>query len=112
MPAGNNRRKWLRKELGYPAFIVIGGERRRCLVKNVSGGGAKLEVRTAADVPDEFILCLSALGPPCRKCHVMWREQGRLGVEWKESVSKAACESNTCAFECPPPAVEAADAPA
>jgi hypothetical protein len=104
MPAERNRRKTTRKGLGYPAIIVIGAERRRCLVRDVSQGGARIDVNGAADVPDEFSLCLSASGPPCRRCRVAWRAERRLGVEWIGTISRTACESRTCAFTCPPPA--------
>lgn len=100
----SNRRKWPRKDIVYPAYIVLGPERRRCSVKNASTGGAKLEVHAPEEVPDDFVLCLSVSGPPCRKCHVVWREAGRIGVEWTGSVSKAECEGKTCRFECPSPA--------
>jgi hypothetical protein len=100
-----DKRKSPRKELNYPAFVVVGAERFRCLVADVSEEGARVSLTLAVELPPEVILCLSANGPPCRKGRVMWRKIDSVGLQWTARVSKATCEEHSCPFECRSPAL-------
>jgi hypothetical protein len=53
-----------------------------CLVRNLSAGGACLEVASQLGIPDDFVLVIEVdhLRQPC---HVMWRSTTRLGVAFQ-----------------------------
>ena len=80
------RRKNFRVEWNSPARIYDpdGHFDRQCIVSNFSNGGARIIGLKPDSVPDEFILRIS---PNCRaqKCHVIWRSNDALGVEFTES---------------------------
>jgi hypothetical protein len=50
-----------------------------CVIRDLSDGGAGLDVVSSAGIPDHFTLVLrtDCLHFPC---HVAWREDSRLGV--------------------------------
>ncbi len=52
-----------------------------CRVRNLSPGGACLEVASQIGIPDDFVLVVGVdhLKAPC---HVIWRTATRLGVEF------------------------------
>jgi PilZ domain len=56
-----------------------------CLMKDVSATGAKLELQTESDIPDEFTLLLSKYGNVRRKCTVSWRSKATVGVRFDDS---------------------------
>lgn len=101
----NDKRKSPRKDLNYPAFVVVGAERYRCLVADISASGARVEIAIADELPPEVLLCLSINGPPCRKGRVMWQRSGSVGLKWTARLSKATCREHACPFECHSPAV-------
>ena len=49
----------------------------QCVVRNVSEGGACLEIRDP--LPDSFVLVLDDVP---RTCRVVWRQASRVGVEF------------------------------
>lgn len=53
-----------------------------CRVRNLSPIGACLEVASQIGIPDDFVLLIENehLKQPC---HVIWRLDGRLGVEFR-----------------------------
>jgi hypothetical protein len=53
-----------------------------CRVRNLSAHGACLEVASQIGIPDDFVLVIDYdhLRQPC---HVIWRHDTRLGVEFK-----------------------------
>ena len=59
-----------------------------CIVRNLSGGGAMLEVETPLGVPRAFRIVMShdAKGRPCR---VVWRTEKRMGVAFADLRSTA-----------------------
>ena len=77
-------RKHKRQPLHYPAWIFLAPDRQplQCMLSDVSKSGAKITLGAAADIPDQFMLLLSADGKTRRKCRVAWREAKRLGVEF------------------------------
>ena len=55
-----------------------------CRVRNLSPGGACLEVATQLGIPDDFVLVVESdhLKQPC---HVVWRTATRMGVEFRSA---------------------------
>jgi hypothetical protein len=53
-----------------------------CTVRNLSDGGACLEVGSSIGIPDDFDLDIDPdrLG---RHCHVAWRTERRIGVAFR-----------------------------
>jgi hypothetical protein len=49
-----------------------------CVIRDISAGGACLELDPAAALPEEFDLIPT--GNDARSCRVVWRYSGRLGV--------------------------------
>ena len=79
------RRKYKRKTLNYPArFAVEIGKIWECVVRDISEGGARLEVRDDTDLPERFSLLLSKQGSSLRKCRVVWRASHLIGVQFDE----------------------------
>jgi hypothetical protein len=52
-----------------------------CAVRNLSSQGAMLLVSGPHGIPDEFVLELDE-GSILHDCHVIWREEKRIGVEF------------------------------
>ena len=82
---GMNRRKAIRRTIGYGAkiFASDGSWHRDCRVLDVSASGAKIEVDQPKDLPDEFVLALSMHGNAMRQCHVVWAKARQLGVKFE-----------------------------
>ncbi|HTQ82532.1 MAG TPA: PilZ domain-containing protein [Pseudolabrys sp.] len=55
-----------------------------CRVRNLSPGGACLEVASQLGIPDDFVLVVESdhLKQPC---HVVWRTATRMGVEFRNA---------------------------
>jgi hypothetical protein len=58
------------------------GTLAQCTVRNLSDAGACLIVNDPVSIPSEFDLALEREKLP-RRCHVIWREQNRIGVEFR-----------------------------
>ena len=52
-----------------------------CVVRNISEGGACIEVPAPAGVPNDFSLYIGNDGVR-RGCHVAWRADRRIGVQF------------------------------
>ncbi len=66
------------------ATIVFDGGRTRldCVIRNLSEGGAKLEVATVKNIPQSFDLLVPRHRP--HHCRVAWRALKELGVQFVE----------------------------
>ena len=53
-----------------------------CRVRNMSRAGACLEVSSQVGIPNDFVL-LIAYDKFKQTCHVVWRSDTRLGVEFR-----------------------------
>jgi hypothetical protein len=53
-----------------------------CRVRNMSAVGACLEVTSQVGIPNDFVLIVS-YDHFTRPCHVIWRSDTRLGVEFR-----------------------------
>ena len=64
------------------ATIVFDGGRTRldCVIRNLSDGGAKLEVPTVKNIPQSFDLMVPRHRP--HHCRVAWRALKEIGVQF------------------------------
>ena len=53
-----------------------------CRVRNLSERGAMLDVASPLGIPDDFVLVIEG-DHFKQQCHVIWRTQTRLGVEFR-----------------------------
>jgi len=80
---GISDRKETRKPLGYPGRIFLWeGEPMGCTLLDVSKGGARLAVHDVGAIPETFLLMLAAAGGVRRKCKVVRRSKGEIGVQF------------------------------
>jgi hypothetical protein len=61
--------------------ISFGGSGIDCLVRNMSDGGANLEVESQNGIPSSFELVIN-VEHSNHRCHVVWRKARRIGVEF------------------------------
>lgn len=68
-----------------PAIISFDGGRTQegCIIRNLSDGGAKLEVGAVRGIPQNFTLLVPGHRP--QHCRVAWRALRELGVEFQHS---------------------------
>ena len=59
--------------------ISFGGSGVDCLVRNISVGGANLEVESQIGIPSSFDLVIN-VERSNHHCHVVWRKARRIGV--------------------------------
>lgn len=73
-----------RRNTRHPAILLNrnGSILCLCMMKDVSASGAKLELLTPAEVPDEFTLRLSKFGNVHRDCEISWRSETVIGVRF------------------------------
>jgi hypothetical protein len=67
-----------RRNANIEAIIAFGRTQMACIIRNVSDGGAKLEVTSVRSVPDAFDLHLPNHRP--QRCRVAWRSLKEIGV--------------------------------
>jgi len=80
----SERRKHPRQNMRWKALIVAvsGSVVCECMMANVSKAGAKLFMRTPADVPNDFVLVLAKKAEVRRLCEVTWRDENSIGVKF------------------------------
>jgi hypothetical protein len=54
-----------------------------CRVRNISTGGACLDVASPFGIPEDFVLVIES-DHMRQPCHVVWRNGNRLGVEFRQ----------------------------
>jgi PilZ domain len=71
-----------RRNTMIAATIVFDGGNSRvdCVIRNLSEGGAKIEVPSARAIPQSFDLMVKGHRP--HQCRVAWRALRELGVEF------------------------------
>ena len=69
-----------RRVVHIAAVIAFAGGRRRiaCVIRNMSPGGAKLEVASVREIPQTFDMLVPGRDPLA--CQVVWRSLKELGV--------------------------------
>lgn len=87
-----NRRKSVRRAIGYGATIVApdASWTHKCRVIDISQSGAKLALDQPAELPQDFVLMLSERSGPMRRCHLVWKTGGQVGVEFPRAKGAAA----------------------
>ncbi len=85
-----DKRKKQRRALHYTAWIGTGAsaQLRNCTMSDISDTGAKLDVKNAEDVPEEFQLHLSGRGGIYRKCRTVWRTGEQVGVLFEKALEQ------------------------
>jgi hypothetical protein len=71
-----------RRNTTIAAAIVFDGGRSRmdCVIRNMSDGGAKLEVASVRNIPDQFELLVPKHRP--QPCRVAWRALREIGIQF------------------------------
>jgi hypothetical protein len=82
MPSESRRKP--RRAFFHAAWLHLGEglPRRKCAVADISDSGARLDVAAPQDLPDHFVLMLSASGSARRLCRMVWRSPNQIGVQF------------------------------
>jgi hypothetical protein len=75
------KRNTERHEIHKAGTISFQGSSIACTVRNISIGGAKLEVQSGVRIPDSFDLTIDA-EEDARQCDVVWRTDRQIGVSF------------------------------
>ena len=62
--------------------MLDAGQRRECVVTNISDHGAHISVADSEAIPDSFLLLLAENGAARRRCRVIWRKAREVGVKF------------------------------
>ena len=73
------KRAAVRQHVLKAATIEFGSGEIRCVVRNISATGAALDLSSPIEIPEHFTLALPADGQQM-PCHVVWRNDRRIGV--------------------------------
>ncbi len=73
-----------RRQFHYSARILTdkNAPPLTCSISDVSETGARIVLEQDEDLPDRFVLLLTASGDARRICRVVWRTGSTLGVEF------------------------------
>jgi hypothetical protein len=79
-----DRRRYPRMELGLKGSMAFGPcvPRRRCVITDISEGGARLHIGFLLDPPDRFGLSLLQADTFHRECGLVWRSQLEIGIKF------------------------------
>jgi PilZ domain len=77
----NDKRDTQRQSVMKAGTILFDGSGIDCLVRNMSDGGANLEVESQTGIPSSFELLIE-IENINHHCHVVWRKARRIGVEF------------------------------
>ena len=77
-------RKKPRRRFRLSAKLLTAGNKllRSCSISDISESGARIVLESDYELPDHFVLLLSARGSPRRNCRVVWRAGLIVGVEF------------------------------
>jgi hypothetical protein len=59
--------------------LAFGGGSIDCMVRNISSGGARLDVVSPVGLPESFTLIIQT-SQLMRRCHAVWHDDKRIGV--------------------------------
>jgi hypothetical protein len=78
-----------RRQFHYSAQILTDkkGPPRECSISDISETGARLLLARDEELPDRFVLLLTASGDARRVCRVVWRTGMAVGVEFPDGRS-------------------------
>jgi hypothetical protein len=78
-----NRRRYIRRSSDAGALIRFdGGNGVRCTVRDISVGGARLQLEDRSDLPTYFMLTVPAEGIE-RGCTLVWKDGEQIGVRFR-----------------------------
>jgi len=84
-----NKRKSLRRQIRYTAWLVLDGDQLHgCVLSDASDSGARIEIEDSKIVPDAFMLLLTGNGSARRKCRVVWRKPQQVGVKFEQRLAR------------------------
>jgi hypothetical protein len=75
----HERRRHKRLHVGKTARIEFDGSRLDCVIRNLSDAGARLQLSSAACIPQSFVLFVTPK-KDARSCEVVWSNERDLGV--------------------------------
>jgi hypothetical protein len=78
----SNRRGKSRKEINWPASVLVEGHLIECRISDVSESGAKIRIPGDKDLPSEFKIVFSLKGQIWRSCKIIWRDKNETGVQF------------------------------
>jgi hypothetical protein len=80
-------RKKPRRQFHYTARILTDDESPpiACSIADISETGARLMLEHDQELPENFLLLLTANGGARRNCRVVWRTEAVIGVEFPEA---------------------------
>lgn len=78
------KKREARKSLNQPGWITLEGgfAARQCLVKDMSGSGAKISLDNAGALPDQLRLAFTRDARTGRTCRVVWRRGNSAGLKF------------------------------
>jgi hypothetical protein len=78
------KRNARRKPLHYRAWIVPAPKHpaQECMLADFSDTGARIHRPHEVEIPDDFVLLLTADGRLGRRCRVVWRSTAHIGVQF------------------------------
>lgn len=79
--AAGDQRRASRRNVARAARISFARRSMTCIVRNLSATGAAVEATDPTVIPDSFRLVLE-MEATQRRCRVVWRRKGRIGVEF------------------------------
>ena len=90
-PRNQELRKHKRYTVRYPAWIIVEPSQppRRCMMLNVSQGGAKIEIDEQLEPPEKFTLLLTEARNLTRWCRVVWRNGPNIGIQFLQPPAPA-----------------------
>jgi hypothetical protein len=89
--SGVELRKHARQPLHYPAWIALVPDQPpyKVMLSDISKVGAKISIAGHLEIPERFVLLLSAQGRTRRNCRMVWRNGTMMGVEFQRRASSA-----------------------
>jgi hypothetical protein len=90
MPGLGEKRGTQRQPILKAGTISFDGSEIDCLVRNMSGEDANLEVESQIGIPNSFDLVIDSEN---HQCHVVWRKARRIGVAFFDGNEKPAVVS-------------------
>jgi hypothetical protein len=85
-------RSFLRGEIVHSA----GSIRIECLIRDLSDGGARLQVARSVIIPDPFELQIQQKGL-IHRCRIIWRHEDELGAQFRDGQETTAREGESAA---------------
>ena len=81
----DDRRRYPRMRMLKSGKVLLGKHGIPCAVRNISEGGACLEMSLTFGIPKLFDLVIGEKPP--RTCKVMWLNDARVGVEFQDDAA-------------------------